>query len=110
MNVAPTSTHGEAGFFNDGYWGMEVKVQTYRGSFWVRGYYGGYFTLSLQSNITGVQFGVAEIKSRSRADKWVEHEFVLTPNKNAPSSNNTFAITFQAGVSGSSTLASVDAR
>ncbi|KAI1173599.1 alpha-N-arabinofuranosidase A [Nemania sp. FL0916] len=94
MNVAPSSHHGRAGFFNDGYWGMEVKVQTYRGSFWVRGDYSGDFTASLQSNITGEQFGAATIKSRSRADKWVEHEFALKPNKNAPSSNNTFAITF----------------
>lgn len=101
MNVAPASARGQAGFFNDGYWGMEVKVQPYRGSFWVRGEYDGYFTTSLQSNITGEQFGVAKIKSQSRADEWVEHEFVLTPNKNAPSSNNTFAITFEAEVSGS---------
>ncbi|KAI1159994.1 alpha-N-arabinofuranosidase A [Nemania serpens] len=97
MNVAPTSSHGQAGFVNDGYWGMEVKAQTYRGSFWVRGDYSGYFTASLQSNITGDQFGVAKVKSQSRADNWVQHEFALTSNKNAPSSNNTFAITFEAG-------------
>lgn len=101
MNVAPTSSHGQAGFVNDGYWGMEVKAQTYRGSFWVRGDYSGYFTASLQSNITGDQFGVAKVKSQSRADNWVQHEFALTSNKNAPSSNNTFAITFEAGVRGS---------
>ncbi|KAI0876971.1 alpha-N-arabinofuranosidase A [Hypoxylon argillaceum] len=97
MSVAPTSTHGQVGFFNDGYWGMDVKVQTYSGSFWVRGDYSGYFTASLQSNMTGEQFGLAKVKSQSRADKWVEHDFVLTPTKNAPNSNNTFAITFEAG-------------
>ncbi|KAI0108860.1 alpha-N-arabinofuranosidase A [Nemania sp. FL0031] len=96
MNVASASTHGQVGFFNDGYWGMDVKTQTYQGSFWVRGDYSGYFTASLQSNITGERFGLAKIKSRSQADKWVEHEFALTPNKNAPNSNNTFAITFEA--------------
>ncbi|GAW27044.1 putative alpha-n-arabinofuranosidase a protein [Rosellinia necatrix] len=96
MNVAPASASGQVGFFNDGFWGIEVKVQKYRGSFWVRGDYGGDFTASLQSNITGERFGVAKVKSRSRANEWVEHEFTLTPNKNAPSSNNTFAITFDA--------------
>ncbi|KAJ2975823.1 hypothetical protein NUW58_g8251 [Xylaria curta] len=96
MNVAPASPKGQVGFSNDGYWGMDVKVQKYRGSFWVRGDYRGVFTASLQSNITGERFGATQVKSRSRANKWVEHEFVLTPSKSAPSSNNTFAITFEA--------------
>lgn len=99
MNVAPASAAEggrQVGFFNDGYWGMDVKAQEYRGSFWVRGDYSGDFTASLQSNITGEQFGVAQVKSEARADEWVEHEFVLTPDKDAPSSNNTFAITFEA--------------
>jgi alpha-N-arabinofuranosidase len=99
LNVAPARKPGEVGFFNDGYWGMDVKVQTYRGSFWVRGDYNGDFTASLQSNITGERFGVTKVKSRSRANQWVEHKFALTPYKNAPSSNNTFAITFDVRVS-----------
>jgi alpha-N-arabinofuranosidase len=103
MNVAPAGKGGQIGFFNDGYWGMDVKVQPYSGSFWVRGDYSGDFTASLQSNITGEQFGVTKVRSRSQADQWVEHEFVLTPRKNAPSSNNTFAITFNAEVSESMT-------
>ncbi|KAI3324893.1 glycoside hydrolase family 51 protein [Xylariaceae sp. AK1471] len=97
MNVAPVRQNGEVGFSNDGYWGMDVKIQTYRGSFWVRGDYHGDFTASLQSNITGERFGVTKVKSQARANQWVEHEFALTPYKNAPSSNNTFALTFDAG-------------
>ncbi|KAJ8120066.1 hypothetical protein ONZ43_g3134 [Nemania bipapillata] len=104
MNVATGSTQGQVGFFNDGYWGMDVKVQTYHGSFWVRGDYSGYFTASLQSNITGERFGLARVKSQSRAHEWVEHEFTLTPTKNAPNSNNTFAITFDAGAMKSASL------
>ncbi|KAI1746770.1 alpha-N-arabinofuranosidase A [Xylaria castorea] len=96
MNVASSSARGQVGFFNDGYWGMDVKVQKYRGSFWVRGDYRGVFTASLQSNITGEQFGATKVKSRAQAHEWVQHEFTLTPQKNAPSSNNTFAITFEA--------------
>ncbi|KAI0449085.1 alpha-N-arabinofuranosidase A [Xylaria acuta] len=96
INVAPTSARGQVGFFNDGYWGMDVKVQKYSGSFWVRGDYRGVFTASIQSNTTGERFGVTKIKSRSRAHEWVQHEFTLTPHKSAPTSNNTFAITFEA--------------
>ncbi|KAI8950634.1 alpha-N-arabinofuranosidase A [Xylaria longipes] len=99
MNVAPTSAGGQIGFFNDGYWGMDVKVQQYRGSFWVRGDYRGVFTASIQSNVTGKRFGATKVKSQSRgsrAHEWIQHEFTLTPYKNAPSSNNTFAITFEA--------------
>ncbi|KAI1811823.1 alpha-N-arabinofuranosidase A [Poronia punctata] len=97
MNVAATpGERGQLGFYNDGYWGMDVKAQTYRGSFWVRGDYRGDFTASLQSNLTGEEFGTARVKSRARASEWVEHEFVLKPFKNAPNSNNTFAITFDA--------------
>ncbi|KAI0854714.1 alpha-N-arabinofuranosidase A [Xylaria cubensis] len=96
MNVAPASARGQVGFFNDGYWGMDVKVQKYSGSFWVRGDYSGVFTASIQSNITGEQFGVTKVKSRAQTNEWVQHEFTLTPHKNAPNSNNTFAITFEA--------------
>ncbi|KAI0421854.1 alpha-N-arabinofuranosidase A [Xylaria grammica] len=96
LNVAPTSARGQIGFSNDGYWGIDVKVQKYSGSFWVRGDYSGHFTASLQSNITGERFGFTKVNSRSQANEWVEHDFTLIPNKNAPSSNNTFAITFEA--------------
>ncbi|KAI0428924.1 alpha-N-arabinofuranosidase A [Xylaria sp. FL1042] len=96
MNVVLPSARGQAGFFNDGYWGMDVKIQKYQGSFWVRGNYSGEFIASLQSNITGERFGVVTVESRARGDEWVEHNFALIPNKNAPNSNNTFAITFDA--------------
>ncbi|KAI1357667.1 alpha-N-arabinofuranosidase A [Xylaria arbuscula] len=96
MNVASAAGYGKVGFYNDGYWGMDVKVQKYHGSFWVRGSYSGQFTASLQSNITGEQFGAVKIKSKSRANEWTQHDYVLTPTKNAPNSNNTLAITFDA--------------
>ena len=89
-----SSTAGNVGFENEGYWGMDVKTHKYTGSFWVRGHYKGHFTASLQSNLTDEVFGSVEIKSKAKAEKWVEHTFELTPEKNAPNSNNTFAITF----------------
>ena len=65
----------------------------------MKGDYNGDFKASLQSNITGEIFGSTVIKSKSSQKKWVEHAFELTPKKNAPSSNNTFALTFDPKVS-----------
>ncbi|KAI1492729.1 alpha-L-arabinofuranosidase [Biscogniauxia mediterranea] len=104
MNVAaPKDGDTEVGFLNVGYWGMDVKIQKYTGSFWVKGGYTGSFTASLRSNLTGEEFGSVSIPSQSQDDQWIEHDFELTPSKSAPNSNNTFAITFEAsGVSGDS--------
>ncbi|KAI1077585.1 glycoside hydrolase family 51 protein [Whalleya microplaca] len=97
VNVAVDSSEGEVGIFNDGYWGMDVKAQnTYKGSFWVKGAYNGNFTASLQSNITNETYGLVTIESKSSPDQWIEHDFELTPAEDAPNSNNTFSITFDA--------------
>ncbi|KAI0377580.1 glycoside hydrolase family 51 protein [Hypomontagnella monticulosa] len=97
MNVAAAQSQGEVGFRNDGYWGMNVEAKKkYSGSFWVRGAYSGEFTASLQSNTTGETFGSVKVKSRSSSNEWVEHDFELTPSKDAPNSNNTFSLTFEA--------------
>lgn len=98
MNVAAGDATGEIGFENDGYWGMDVKKQKYTGSFWVKGSYDGVFTAWLKSNLTDDVFGKAEITSKAVADEWVEHEVELIPDKDAPNSNNTFAITFDSKV------------
>jgi alpha-N-arabinofuranosidase len=87
------------GFQNDGYWGMDVKQQTYTGSFWVKGGYSGTFTASLRSNLTEGVFGSIEIPSKAVQGEWVEHEFELVPEKDAPSTNNTFGIMFDSKVS-----------
>lgn len=100
MNVAAGSKKkGRVGFANDGYWGMDVRVQPYTGSFYVKGAYGGHFTASLQSALTNETFGSVNVKSKSVDNEWTQHEFVLTPTKNAPNTNNTFAITFNPCVS-----------
>jgi hypothetical protein len=94
MKVAPGKAAGAVGFANDGYWGMDVAKKRYEGSFWVQGAYEGVFTASLQSNVTGDIFGAVEVRSEAVAGRWVEHRFELMPHTDAPSSNNTFAITF----------------
>ncbi len=94
VNVAPGPRAGSVGIANDGYWGIDVKVQKYTGSFWVRGAYEGYFTASLQSLLTQDSFGSVKVPSKSRSSAWTEHTFDLMPTANASNSNNTFAITF----------------
>jgi alpha-N-arabinofuranosidase len=99
MHVSPGNgsygySTGKIGFKNDGYWGMDVRVQTYTGSFWVKGAYNGSFTASLDSNLTSESFGSVDIPSKSVASEWTEHTFELVPEKNAPNSNNTFSVTF----------------
>lgn len=98
MNVAVDGCSGAVGFANTGYWGMDVKVQPYTGSFYVKGTYEGFFTASLQSNLTGETFGRVDIVSRSVAGEWTQHDFTLVPYQAAPNSNNTFAITFDPAV------------
>ena len=93
------NSSNQVGFSNDGYWGMDVKMQPYTGSFWVKGAYEGSFTASLQSNLTGEVFGSTKIKAKTSPAEWIEHEFKLTPTKDAPNSNNTFSLTFDAAVS-----------
>lgn len=75
---------------------MDVKQQPYNGSFWVKGAYKGIFTASLQSNLTDEVFGSVEIESQAVAGEWTEHTYTLVPDTDAPSSNNSLAITFDA--------------
>ncbi|KAL7620599.1 hypothetical protein AAE478_009594 [Parahypoxylon ruwenzoriense] len=98
MNVAASGNQGNVGFYNDGYWGMDIKAnKQYRGSFWVKGTYTGrFFTASLQSSITGEIYGTTNVESRSVSGQWTEHEFDLITSKDAPNSSNTFALSFDA--------------
>ena len=105
MRVSGKGHTGHLGFKNDGYWGMDVKQQKYTGSFWVRGEYHGLFTASLASNITGDVFGTTKIQSKCAAGEWVEHKYELTPQEDAPNSNNTLVITFNPAVSHPSRIA-----
>ena len=100
MRVSSGNGTGPIGFENEGYWGMDVKAsQEYTGSFWVKGAYKGSFTAAFKSNLTDDVFGSVEIESKAVANDWTEHEFVLQPSKDAPNSNNTFAVTFDPAVS-----------
>ncbi|GAB1319356.1 Alpha-L-arabinofuranosidase A [Madurella fahalii] len=99
MTVAGGS--GTIGFSNPGWWGIDVKVQPYTGSFYVRGDYTGTFTASFQS-ASAETLGSVQIQSVSTAGGWTQHNFTLTPTKAASDTRNTFRITYNAsqGVKG----------
>lgn len=96
MRVSTDASSGQVGFYNDGWWGMDVQKQDYNGSFYVKGSYNGSFTASLQSNLTNATFGSVLIESSADSGGWVQHNYTITPDTAAPNSNNTLVITFDA--------------
>lgn len=90
------SGSGIVSLVNEGWWGIEIKPQTYTGSFYVRGAYNGQFTASLQSTTAGNTLAVANITSKSIADGWTQHNFTLTSSRAASDTNNTFSISYDA--------------
>ncbi|KAK3329952.1 alpha-L-arabinofuranosidase A [Apodospora peruviana] len=101
-SMTVTGGSGTVGFSNPGWWGIDIKVQPYTGSFYVRGDYTGTFKASFQS-ATGEVLGSVEIASASTASGWTQHNFTLIPSKAAGDSKNTFTVTYDAaGVKGGS--------
>lgn len=91
-----TEVGGVVTLVNEGWWGIEVKPQTYTGSFYVRGAYNGQFVASFQSTTTGNTLAVTNITSKSVADSWTQHNFTLNPTSAATDTNNTFSIAYDA--------------
>ncbi|KAK4861878.1 hypothetical protein LT330_003913 [Penicillium expansum] len=93
----PTSVNvkgtGTAGLTNAGFWGIDVRPQKYTGSFYVKGAYKGSFTASLLSS-SGKVLATTKVASKSVANDWVQHEFVLTPKAKASDTKNKFSLTF----------------
>lgn len=94
VNVKANSNDQEAGFANQGWWGIDVQRQTYTGSFYVKGSYKGVFKASLKYTVTGETLAIAHVDSKSVAEDWVQHQFTLMPKQAAQNTNNTFSITF----------------
>lgn len=101
-SALPTSVkvagRGIVGLSNEGFWGIDVRPQRYSGSFYVKGSYEGFFTVSLQSTTSGKTLASVKVPSRCAANEWVQHEFTLTPEMTASDTNNTFSLTFDASV------------
>ncbi|KAH8593964.1 glycoside hydrolase superfamily [Bisporella sp. PMI_857] len=99
-SALPTSVEvsgtGVVGLVNPGWWGIEVKPQTYTGSFWVLGEYDGNFTVSLRSNATSEVFASTTIESTSSSESWTEHKFTLAPQTAAADEKNVFVLEYEA--------------
>ena len=104
MNVATSNASGDIGFSNPGYWGIDVKPQTYTGSFWVTGAYSGQLVASLYSDVSKDVWATANITSQSVYGKWTQHNFTLSPTTAAPNANNSFSLTFSAATATSGSL------
>jgi alpha-N-arabinofuranosidase len=86
-----------------GWWGIDVRPQTYKVSFYVSVSHGRYakkqiqFTVALRSNITGeVWANTTHTVNHIPSDTFEHITINLTNTGTAPNSNNTFAITFNA--------------
>jgi alpha-N-arabinofuranosidase len=108
----PAGATGEVGFLNEGFWGIDVKQQPYKASFYVKG--GAGFpgkltglTVSLRSKITSQVWTQQSITFEGKnlsSTGYTQINTVLTPDAKAPNSNNTFAITFRAEEAAGQTL------
>jgi len=108
----PTNATGEVGIQNYGWWGMDVRPQTYTASFYVLANQPRYpanattgFTLSIRSNLTGETWASTKIPSRRLpVIDYVQLNATIENTATAPNSNNTFAITMNASEVAGQTL------
>lgn len=94
LRVSSVGKKGSVGFANEGWWGIDVRPQTYTGSFYVKGSYDGDFTAALKSNTTGKTWATASISGKTKSNEWTQHHYSLTVKSKAPDVNNTLQITF----------------
>lgn len=101
----PYDATGEVGFLNEGWWGIDVRPQTYNASFYMlanaprdNGTLSG-IDVSLRSNLTDDVWSTATIpieKGGYSSFEYTQFHAQIVNDVKAPNSNNTFAITFNA--------------
>lgn len=76
---------------------MDIDADTtYTGSFYSLGAYSGNFTASLVSDITNETLASVSFAGSSVAGNWTKHGYTLVPSADAPTSNNSLVLTFNA--------------
>ena len=102
VSIPPNAT-GEVGFFNYGYWGMDVSPQTYQASFYMLANGptdAAHLTavnVSLRSNLTNDIWITNHIPVQNLSSfSYTKLNTIIYNNSTAPNSNNTFAVTFNA--------------
>ncbi|KAK8197983.1 Arabinosidase A [Phyllosticta capitalensis] len=92
VTIASDAT-GEAGFSNEGYWGIPVTASTYNTSFWIKGDYSGSLTLRLVGASSGTVFGSASVDVTATSDDWTYVQTTaLSSDETAPDANNVWEV------------------
>ncbi|KAI9759757.1 MAG: hypothetical protein M4579_002142 [Chaenotheca gracillima] len=99
----PFNATGEVGFLNEGWWGVDVRPQTYNASFYMLPNTARYtknmtqVTVSLRSNLTDDVWISKTIPTGNLSTfDYTNFATQLENTASAPNSNNTFAVTFNA--------------
>jgi alpha-L-arabinofuranosidase len=97
---------GEVGFFNEGWWGINVEPGTYNVSFYAKGNGArmngtlSSVNVSLRSNLTDDIWANQTIEMSEAQNisyfSWTQFETQLVVEESAPNSNNSFYLTFNA--------------
>jgi len=96
---------GEAGFLNEGWYGMDVSPQQYNASFYILADMRNVnqpqpksIDVSLRSNLTGEVWTTVSIPVTQNISTFSYTQFstIINNNVTAPNANNSFAITFDA--------------
>ncbi len=100
------SAAGDTGFWNEGYWGMNVtSLATYTASFYFRGNFTGQMRGAFWSNTTGSELGGTKFNvSQTESDGWVRYENSFKPCTSGPDEKNTFRISFDGASTASNSL------
>ncbi|TID17925.1 glycoside hydrolase family protein [Venturia nashicola] len=104
----PNNATGTVGFKNSGWWGFDIRPQTYSASFYVLGPKLNKtvdFTLSLESKLTGETWASSKIPAVDIPNiDYAQLNATIVNTKTAPNSNNTFSITMDASQVAGQTL------
>ena len=102
----PWNATGEVGVQNEGWWGVDVRPQTYNASLYIQANEGNSngslsaINLSLRSNLTNDVWATTSIPfspgNNISTFDWQHLETTIDNNETAPNSNNSFAITMDA--------------
>jgi len=106
VDVDAGATSGPAGFWNEGWTGINVTTATrYAASFYLRGNYTGQIDCTFWSNTTNGQLGHTSFTvSQTDSDGWVHYAQTFTTTTSAPDEKNTFHLTFDAASAAGTSL------
>ncbi|KZW04424.1 glycoside hydrolase [Exidia glandulosa HHB12029] len=96
--VPGNETEGlRAGLSNSGWWGIPVKPQTYKASFFAKrapdSPLEGTIQLTLSSTTNGRTYASASLSAQDVTVEWKQFHATLTPTESAPDANNVFNLT-----------------